>query len=99
MGDGIPLELQKLIVGALNSVGARQPCPRCGHQHFSLMNRFHVAGLQDSHEGQVFQGVGLPTIVIHCQKCGWLAEHALYVLMPELRPQEKPKEGGQEKAQ
>ncbi|NUN47666.1 MAG: hypothetical protein HUU15_02395 [Candidatus Brocadiae bacterium] len=90
---GFPPDLQKRIIEALNNKGANKACPRCGHGMFGLVNKYHVASLQDSHEGLVFQGDGLPTVIVNCQNCGWLAHHALYLLLPDLRPPEKP-EGG-----
>ena len=71
---------RKRIVDALESRGAKAPCPRCGNPNFVLVDGYFAHSLQHSLQGFVIGGPAVPVAVVACQRCGWLAEHAIGVL-------------------
>ena len=85
---------KRRIVEALEKVGARAPCPRCGHGTFTLLGGYFNQPIQTELAGMVLGGISVPSAVVVCNKCGWLAQHALGTL--GLLPQRKP-EGEEEK--
>jgi hypothetical protein len=73
-------EEQKRIVAALEACGAKAPCPRCGNPSFSLLDGYFSHSLQGNLSGISFGGPAIPVAVVACQRCGFLAEHALGAL-------------------
>ena len=72
------------IIRVLQQRNATRPCPRCGNQHFTLLEGFFnqpVSG--DYFSGGFFaypQGPTVPSVVTACSNCGFLSQHALGVL-------------------
>jgi len=66
------------IITRLQERGAQMPCPRCGHQHFSLTDGYFSHQVQQSF-GELTIGGGptIPTVVVICTQCGFLSQHAL----------------------
>ena len=85
-------ETQQNIIKELEGRGATQPCPRCGNREFVLVDGFFNQWLQpEPIGGLIIGGPTVPTVVLACQKCGFLAQHALGAL--GLLPQDiSPKE-------
>ena len=75
------------IVKALEERGVNKPCPRCGNSTFSLVGGYFNHFIQTQLGGVSIGGPSIPTAVVVCSKCGWLAEHALGVL--NLLPDER----------
>jgi hypothetical protein len=93
MEDLAPEEKEK-IIRAIESKGAKRPCPRCGSSNFSLVSGYFNHFIQSQLGGVRMGGPSIPTAVVACNQCGWLAEHALGVLdlLPEdqtSRPENK----------
>ena len=80
-------EKQK-IIKALESKGAVRPCPRCGSNQFALVAGYFNHFIQSGLIGVSIGGPSVPTAVVACNNCGWLAEHALGAL--GLLPKETP---------
>lgn len=76
---------QDAIIKKLNEKGANLPCPRCGHKKFTLIDGYFNHTLQDNLSGLVIGGKSIPSAVIGCVNCGFLAQHALGALglLPE----------------
>lgn len=68
------------IAKRLTEKGALQPCPRCGHKHFSVIEGYFNHTLQDELKGLVLGGKSIPCAVVACVNCGYLAQHALGAL-------------------
>ena len=80
------------IVRALENKGASKPCPRCGNATFSLIGGYFNHFIQVRLGGMKIGGPSVPTAVVACTNCGWLAEHALGAL--DLLPDgQRPEEG------
>ncbi|HTY55767.1 MAG TPA: hypothetical protein VMB26_11225 [Candidatus Binataceae bacterium] len=81
---------QKKIIEALEKKGAKNPCPRCGNPSFALLSGYFNQTLQTQLGGLVIGGPSVPSAVVACTNCGFLAQHALGAL--GLLPQEPKKE-------
>jgi ribosomal protein S27AE len=68
------------IIKALTERGANQPCPRCGNDAFTLLDGFFNQVIQSDPKGIVLGGRTIPSVVVACNRCGYLAQHALGVL-------------------
>lgn len=78
--EDFPLEEKENIIRAIESKGASRPCPRCGCPNFSLVSGYFHHFIQPQIQGIRIGGPSVPTAVVACDQCGWLAEHALGVL-------------------
>lgn len=87
---------KKKIVEALQAKGANRACPRCGNGFFSLIDGYFSTTVQASPIGLQIGGVTVPSVVVVCNQCGWLAQHALGSLgMLPKPPEPAPaKDGG-----
>ena len=83
------------VIKALDRVGANRPCPRCGNGSFGLLGGYFAHVIQQGVGTLQLGGPAVPTAVVVCSKCGWVAEHALGALdlMPkqEIAKKEEPK--------
>jgi len=76
MENGFWKEKEK-IIQALSSKSATRPCPRCGNNSFAILDGYINHFIQSSLGGVTIGGPSVPTAVVVCTNCGWLAEHAL----------------------
>jgi len=81
---------KRKIIQALESSGARLPCPRCGNSHFTLLDGYFNQPLNAELGSIVIGGRTVPSVVLTCSRCGYLSQHALGALVP--LPTPKPKE-------
>jgi ribosomal protein L37E len=74
-----PPDWQQKIIDALTQAGADRPCPRCGHEDFNLVDGYVSLPLQ----AKVAEGPSgsIPTVVTICERCGYVSQHALTVLL------------------
>ena len=82
-------EQKDKIVKALNDCGAKFPCPRCGNDTFTLLDGYLNQIIQAEPKGIVLGGRTVPSVVVVCNRCGYLSQHALGVL--GLLPKEESK--------
>ena len=68
------------IVKELKKRGVALPCPRCGNQHFTIVDGVFNQPLQAQMSGLVVGGPSIPSAVTVCQRCGFVAQHALGAL-------------------
>lgn len=68
------------IIKALTERGASLPCPRCGNDAFTLLDGYFNQVIQEDPKGIVLGGRTIPSVVVACNRCGYLAQHALGVL-------------------
>jgi ribosomal protein S27AE len=68
------------IIKALEERLAKLPCPRCGNQQFSLADGYFSQPLQENLGGIVLGGPAIPSVVVVCNKCGFISQHALGAL-------------------
>jgi ribosomal protein S27AE len=73
-------ERKKEIIKALEERGAKLPCPRCGNPQFILLDGYFNQTIQTDLKGLVLGGPSVPTVVIACNRCGFLSQHALGTL-------------------
>ena len=71
---------QNTIIKALEYSGAKLPCPRCGNSSFTLLNGYFNHTIQNDPKGMVLGGPSIPSIVVACNRCGYLSQHALGIL-------------------
>ena len=71
------------IITALNSKDVNQPCPRCSSSKFSVVGESEIAvkrlpaqvGLISGLAGLGFHTT-MPTIIVTCDNCGYISQHA-----------------------
>jgi len=78
-------EKKARIVRALEEVGVKLPCPRCSNKEFTLVDGYFVQTLQDNITHIAVGGESVPSVMVICKRCGYIAQHALGSLgvMPE----------------
>ena len=67
------------IINALTERGATRPCSRCGNPRFALLDGYFSELLGDGLNFN-FGGPVVPSVVLACEKCGYIVQHALGVL-------------------
>ncbi len=84
------------VISALNSKNVNLPCPRCSHSKFSIVGRSEIEvikppqpmglrGLSGLAPQQPVK-VTMPVIIVTCDNCGFVAQHAEASLdLPSLR--------------
>ena len=82
-------EQKDKIIQALTDRGAKLPCPRCGNDTFTLLDGYFNQIIQPEPKGIVLGGRTVPSVVVVCNRCGYLSQHALGVL--GLLPKEESK--------
>jgi ribosomal protein S27AE len=73
-------EQKRQVVEALEKAGAKLPCPRCANSNFTLLDGYFNQPVQATLGGLVLGGPSVPSAVVVCTRCGYLAQHALGVL-------------------
>jgi hypothetical protein len=68
------------IISVLRERNANLPCPRCGNNNFTLLDGYFNQTIQNEFRGIVIGGPSVPSVVIACNRCGFLSQHALGVL-------------------
>jgi len=74
-----PEEKEK-IVEVLNKKKAISPCPRCENNTFTLMDGYFNQVLQQGVPDIRLSGPAIPSVIVVCNKCGYMSQHALGVL-------------------
>ena len=62
-------------IQALNSKGVKNPCPRCGNHKFSILGESLIS-IQSDPGVISLGGPGVPTIIVACENCGYVTQHA-----------------------
>ena len=79
----MPLDMptKQKIQAALTERGALQPCARCGHKAFELVDGYFTQPVQNDLGGAfMLGGPSLPLVAVICVRCGNVNFHALGVL-------------------
>jgi ribosomal protein S27AE len=63
------------IVQALTEKGVNRPCSRCGNAKFSIVGETLIP-LQDDPSVFSIGGPSIPTVVVACDNCGYITQHA-----------------------
>jgi hypothetical protein len=64
------------IVNALTEKGVNRPCSRCGNPRFSVVGETLIS-LQDDPSVFSIGGPSVPAVVVACDKCGYITQHAI----------------------
>ncbi len=71
------IEMKNKITKILEEKRALQPCQRCGHTHFSLLDGFANLPIHQEISGNIIiGGPTIPCILTVCNNCGNLNFHA-----------------------
>jgi len=76
----ISQEEKQKIIRALDERGANLPCPRCGNESFTLAGGYFHQGIQTDPQVNLIGGPSIPSVVVICNQCGYLSQHALGAL-------------------
>ncbi len=78
--EELPQEQKQKIIKALEDHGVKLPCPRCGKNGFTLLDGYFNQTIQTQLGGIVIGGPSIPSVVVACNYCGYLSQHALGAL-------------------
>ena len=67
---------QDEVIKALTEKGVNQPCPRCGNSNFEVVGE-SVVPINDKPGMLVIGGPAIPVVLVACNRCGYLTQHAL----------------------
>lgn len=69
---------KKEIISALEKKGATYPCPACNKKEFTLLNGYFHDTIEEgvSSYGD-FYNAFIPSIVMICNNCGYIRNHAV----------------------
>lgn len=70
---------QELAIKALTEKRVDKPCPRCGNQKFSVIGETFIP-LQDNPNAFQIGGFSIPTVIVACDNCGYITQHAQVTL-------------------
>ena len=65
----------KEVVEALTNKGVKLPCPRCNLMKFSIVGETQIP-LQENPNVITIGGPSIPTVIIACDNCGYITQHA-----------------------
>jgi uncharacterized Zn finger protein len=63
------------VVSALTKKGVNLPCPRCSHAKFSVVGESLIPIQEDPNVFSI-GGPSIPTIIVACDNCGYITQHA-----------------------
>ena len=75
--DKLTPDHRREIIDILDQRGATQPCPRCGNQEFTLIDGYFNQPIQSDLSSYAIGGPAVPSVVVACNRCGYLSQHAL----------------------
>jgi ribosomal protein L37E len=71
-------EQKNKIIKALSERGVVLPCPRCGNKNFNLVGGYVNSIIQtELTGGVVIGGPVIPSVIIVCDHCGFMSQHAI----------------------
>ena len=74
-------EEKQKIIDALSRKGAIHVCPRCGEKEFTLLEGYFNQIIQQTITGgMIMNGPSVPSVVVVCNNCGYMSQHAIGVL-------------------
>ena len=77
----IPKEEKDKIITTLESKWAtKNPCPRCNHQNFTLIDWYFNQSIQSNLKWMTLWWPSVPSVVIVCNNCWFMSQHALWPL-------------------
>lgn len=59
-------------------------CPMCGGTDFTLIHGFFINPVQNKPNVYEFSTNSVPTVSLACTRCGFMSQHALALLCPDL---------------
>ena len=81
-----PSEVDQLT-SALRMKGALRPCPRCGHNHFSVLGDTKINLSTTPATGLLgMYGATVEAVVVGCGNCGYLTTHSKAALLDSKTP-------------
>jgi len=75
------------IIEVLNELGAVRPCPRCENDSFALLDNIYNQPPRLRPIGS-HNGPKIPSIVVICDRCGFISQHALFILEKLIKEKE-----------
>lgn len=70
---------QDKAIKALTAKGVKLPCPRCGNAGFSIVGETMIPLQSDPNSFQI-GGPSVPTVLVACNNCGYITQHAQVTL-------------------
>ena len=74
-------EQSEKILAALHEANVSEPCPRCANTQFVLLDGYaNIMTSPGVPTRFIVSGPAIPTILTVCQRCGYIAQHAIGAL-------------------
>lgn len=64
------------VIAKLKEKGVKLPCPRCGQAQFSIVGEATISLDRPSTTQNLLFNSQIPTVIIGCDNCGFLLQHA-----------------------
>lgn len=77
-GSKNPLVNSQIVIDTLTQKGVKQPCPRCSQSQFSIVGEsvINISSPVDTYTAVPAQKSTIPIIIIGCDNCGYIIQHA-----------------------
>ena len=71
------MEKQRLdaVISALTAKSVTAPCSKCGNPHWEVVGESYISINEDPNVF-VVGGPVIPTVLVACNRCGFLTQHA-----------------------
>jgi hypothetical protein len=75
------------VIQALNKKNVNQPCPRCATNNFTVVGESEITVMQPAQAAGLLAAFNapkttMPIIVVTCDHCGYIFQHAQLKLLP-----------------
>lgn len=66
---------QSQVIEALKAKQVHLPCPRCSQPKFSIVGE-SIISIQNDPNVLSIGGPSIPTVIVACDNCGYITQHA-----------------------
>ena len=71
---------REIIIKALIDKGVASPCPMCKNKKFSVLDGYFKHSVQLGLKRTILGGPTVPAVVVICDNCGFMSQHAIGIL-------------------
>ena len=83
------MKTEEVIARLEKKIGPGLKCPMCGGNRFHLAQGYFINSVQREMNSFQLGGESIPTIAVICGNCGFMSQHAIGIIDPELVRAEK----------
>lgn len=83
------MKTEEVIARLEEKIGPGLKCPMCGGKTFHLAQGYFINSVQKEMNSFQFGGESIPTVAVICGNCGFMSQHAIGILDPDIVREEK----------